>query len=69
MRTLVNRFYTVAHSFARLWNTILEVLGISHSVSEQSLTAKELRGGGRAKQSPNLITCYMTFTSAHYLKP
>lgn len=41
----------------------------SQSVSWQSLTAKELREGGRAKPGPNLITCCVPLTAAHCLKP
>lgn len=67
LMTPVNRFYTITHSFAKLWKTILEAAGISHGTSAKP--SKELREGGRAKQGPRLITCCMQLMSAHYFKP
>lgn len=66
-RTLVNKFYTIMHSFSRLWNTILEVLGIFQC----ELTvpdSQRAEGRRQSKTFSNLIKCCMTFTSAHSLK-
>lgn len=69
-RTPVNRFYTTIHSSAKLWNTILEALGISCRLWANSLWLPKSWGeGGRGKQGPNFITCCAPLISAHYLKP
>lgn len=63
-RTPVNRFYTTIHSSAKLWNTILEALGISCRLWANSLWLPKSWGeGGRAKQGPNFITCCAPLSS------